>query len=95
MVFALRGVRYDPKPASSTYTEKTVLPLRSLCKEILLQKLVRDVSLNEDRNVWQSLEMVHSKQALTGILPSTVLEELYRELFSITIDAKRKMVVHM
>ncbi len=92
MIFALRGVRYDPKPVPSFYAEKTVSSLRSLCTETTLQKLVRDVANNEDRNVWQSSEMVHNKQVLNSVLPSTVLEELYRELFSITSDAKRHTV---
>ena len=91
MILALQGVRYDPKPVPSPYTEKTVLSLRSLCKEAVLQKLVRDVAGNEDRNVLQSLEMAFNKQVLNNVLPSTVLDELYRELFSITSDTKRKV----
>jgi hypothetical protein len=44
---------------------------------------VDEVADNEDRTVWKSLAMTKAKSALNTILPNTVLEELYRELFNI------------
>ena len=73
----------DPKNQSNEFRENPVPNLTSLCKEIVLQKFVGQVDRNKDRTVWKSPAMTKAKSALNNILPNTVLEELYRQLFGI------------
>jgi hypothetical protein len=80
MKSSIRGIRVNPP---NQFVENSVPNLTCLCKDIVLQKLVDEVADNEDRTVWKSPAMTKAKSALNTILPNTVLEELYRELFNI------------
>ncbi len=91
MGLALRGLRHN---CQSLQTEISGSSLSSLSKEIVLQNLVKDVLENECRSVWNDEIMKHKKSILNGILPTTVIEELYRELFSINSNRPGQSVTN-
>ncbi len=92
MNLALLGLRHNRQQL--LHTDISGSSLSSLSKEIVLQNLVRDVLQNDCRSVWTDEKMTHKKSILNGILPTTVIEHLYRELFSINLSRPGQLVTH-